>query len=92
MKPQQAQHPAGAWRRERHIPFSAGPQNGFDYIAAGHIHRGGWRLMPHKATNGGKPGADRLQRLTGPHGCWMGTLGAAGADVCTPLRHCRILS
>ena len=35
---------------ERHIPFSAERilQNGFDYIAAGHIHRSGW-LMPHKA-------------------------------------------
>ena len=36
---------------ERHIPFSAERilQNGFDYIAAGHIHRSGW-LMPHKAV------------------------------------------
>lgn len=48
---------------ERHIPFSAERilQNGFDYIAAGHIHRSGW-LMPHQGGNGGKPGADRLQR------------------------------
>ncbi len=39
---------------ERHIPFSAERilQNGFDYIAAGHIHRSGW-LMPHKAVMAG---------------------------------------
>ncbi len=74
---------------ERHIPFSAERilQNGFDYIAAGHIHRSGW-LMPHKAVMAGSLEPTDCND-TGPHGYWMGTLGAAGADVYFyPLRHC----
>ena len=74
---------------ERHIPFSAERilQNGFDYIAAGHIHRSGW-LMPHKAVMAGSLEPTDCND-TGPHGYWMGTFGAAGADVYFyPLRHC----
>ena len=66
---------------ERHIPFSAERilQNGFDYIAAGHIHRSGW-LMPHKAVMAGSLEPTDCND-TGPHGYWMGTFGAAGADI-----------
>ena len=73
----------------KHIPFSPAKiiENGFDYIAAGHIHRSGW-LMPHKAVMAGSLEPTDCND-TGPHGYWMGTLGAAGADVYFyPLRHC----
>ena len=44
--------------------------------------------MPHKAVMAGSLEPTDCND-TGPHGYWMGTLGAAGSDVYFyPLRHC----
>lgn len=65
---------------ERHIPFSAERilQNGFTYVAAGHIHRGGW-LVSKRAVMAGSLEPTDCNDL-GTHGYWMGTLHKDGAD------------
>lgn len=57
-----------------HIPFSAEQiiENGFDYVAAGHIHKGGC-LMPERAVMAGSLEPTDCND-TGPHGFWMGEL------------------
>lgn len=74
---------------EGHIPFSAQRiiQNGFDYLAAGHIHRGGWLIEGRALMAGSLEPTDCND--TGPHGYWMGTLTKAGAQVhFYPIHHC----
>lgn len=74
---------------ERHIPFRAEQilQNGFDYVAAGHIHRSGW-LAEGRAVMAGSLEPTDCNDI-GPHGYWMGTLDKAGADVhFFPIRKC----
>lgn len=66
---------------ESHIPFSAQRilRNGFDYVAAGHIHKGA-QLVPEKAVMAGA-----LEPIdcndTGAHGYWIGELEKNSAQV-----------
>lgn len=74
---------------ERHIPFSAAQilQNGFDYVAAGHIHRSGW-LAAKRAVMAGSLEPTDCNDI-GPHGYWMGELTKAGAEVhFFPIKKC----
>lgn len=74
---------------ERHIPFSASRvvQNGFDFLAAGHIHRGGW-LIPGQALMAGSLEPTDCNDL-GPHGYWMGEVQKGRADVhFFPIQNC----
>ena len=59
---------------ERHIPFSAKRilERGIDYIAAGHIHKGGW-LVEGKAVMAGSLEPTDCND-TGPHGYWLGEI------------------
>lgn len=59
---------------DRHIPYSVDHiiQNGFDYVAAGHIHRGGW-LKEGKAVMAGSLEPTDCNDI-GSHGYWMGTM------------------
>lgn len=72
-----------------HIPFSAGRilQNGFDYLAAGHIHRGGM-LAGERAVMAGSLEPTDCNDI-GPHGYWMGDVTKAGASVhFYPMHNC----
>ena len=74
---------------ERHIPFSAEQllKNGFDYVAAGHIHRGGW-LKEGKALMTGSLEPTDCNDI-GSHGYWMGTLTKERAEVhFYPIKKC----
>lgn len=74
---------------ERHIPFSPERilQNGFDYIAAGHIHRSGW-LVEGRAVMAGSLEPTDCNDI-GPHGYWMGEITKDGADVgFFPIKKC----
>lgn len=74
---------------ESHIPFSAREilKNGFDYLAAGHIHRGGW-LAEGRAVMAGSLEPTDCNDL-GPHGYWMGTVTKRDADIhFFPIRNC----
>ncbi|MDD6305648.1 MAG: DNA repair exonuclease [Clostridiales bacterium] len=57
-----------------HIPFGTEQilQNGFDYVAAGHIHKGGWLVPEHAVMAGSLEPTDCND--TGPHGYWMGEI------------------
>lgn len=59
---------------ERHIPFSAKQilERGIDYIAAGHIHKGGW-LVEGKAMMAGALEPTDCND-TGVHGYWIGEI------------------
>ena len=59
---------------ERHLPFSAKDilGKGIDYIAAGHIHKGGW-LVEGKAAMAGALEPTECND-TGSHGYWMGEI------------------
>ena len=59
---------------EKHIPFSAKQllMQGFDYIAAGHIHKGGW-LVENQAVMAGSLEPTDCNDI-GPHGYWRGDL------------------
>lgn len=65
---------------ERHIPFSAKrlTELGFDYVGAGHIHKGG-QLAGEKAVMAGA-----LEPIdcndTGAHGYWMGEITKCGTS------------
>lgn len=63
---------------ERHIPFSAEQilNRGIDYIAAGHIHKGGW-LMEGKALMAGALEPTDCND-TGVHGYWKGEITKTG--------------
>ncbi len=74
---------------ERHIPFHIRQilQNGFDYVAAGHIHRGGWLAEGRAVMAGSLEPTDCND--VGPHGYWMGTLDKSGAAVhFFPIKKC----
>lgn len=74
---------------ERHIPFSVTQilQNGFDYVAAGHIHRSGW-LAEKRAVMAGSLEPTDCNDI-GPHGYWMGCLAKTEADVhFFPIKKC----
>lgn len=74
---------------ERHIPFSATQlwKNGFDYVAAGHIHRSGW-LADKRAVMAGSLEPTDCNDI-GPHGYWMGDLTKAEAEVhFYPIKKC----
>lgn len=66
---------------ERHIPFSATEilRNGFDYVAAGHIHRGEW-LAENRAVMAGSLEPTDCNDF-GPHGYWMGELEKGKSQV-----------
>lgn len=73
----------------KHIPFSASSilQNGFDYVAAGHIHKGS-QIAAGKAVMAGS-----LQPTdcndTGPHGYWLGEIEKGCANVhFFPIKKC----
>ncbi len=74
---------------ERHIPFSPAGilENGFDYVAAGHIHKGA-QLIPGRAVMAGSlEPTDKND--TGPHGFWMGELKKGGAGLrFYPIKKC----
>ena len=74
---------------ERHIPFSVTQilQNGFDYVAAGHIHRSGW-LAENRAVMAGSLEPTDCNDI-GPHGYWMGNLTKSEVDVhFFPIKKC----
>lgn len=66
---------------ESHIPFSAQKilQNGFDYVAAGHIHKGE-QLVENRAIMAGSLEPTNCND-TGAHGYWFGELGKNKAGV-----------
>lgn len=66
---------------ERHIPFSPKKlsEQGFDYIAAGHIHKGG-QLLAGKAVMAGALEPTDCND-TGVHGYWVGKIEKAGMAV-----------
>ena len=59
---------------EKHIPFSPSRilQNGFDYIASGHIHKGGQMVEGKVVMAGALEPLDYTD--PGPHGYWIGEL------------------
>lgn len=59
---------------EKHIPFSAERilQNGFDYIAAGHIHKGSQMVSQRAVMAGALEPIDCND--TGSHGYWQGEI------------------
>ena len=74
---------------EKHIPFS--PQkirdNGFDYIAAGHIHKGRQLIEGRAVMAGALEPTDCND--TGPHGCWFGTVEKERSSVSFfPVKKC----
>lgn len=74
---------------ERHIPFSVSKilQNGFDYVAAGHIHRGGWLEKDRALMTGSLEPTDCND--VGPHGYWMGELEKGRVNIhFFPIRNC----
>ncbi len=74
---------------EWHIPFSAARilQNGFDYVAAGHIHHGGW-LEENRAVMAGSIEPIDCNDI-GPHGYWSGSLTKSKAEVhFFPIKKC----
>lgn len=66
---------------DSHIPFSPQRilQNGFDYVAAGHIHKGG-QLVPERVVMAGSLEPTDCND-TGAHGYWMGELEKNRAQV-----------
>lgn len=73
----------------RHIPFSAEKilQNGFDYLASGHIHKGHW-LVKDRAVMAGSLEPIECNDV-GPHGYWMGELEKGRSLVhFFPIRKC----
>ena len=75
---------------ERHIPFSSKElvERGFDYVAAGHIHKGG-QLVEKKAVMAGALEPTDCND-TGAHGYWMGEIQKNGRNVETELYFCPI--
>lgn len=59
---------------EKHIPFSAKKivERGIDYIAAGHIHKGGWLVDGRAVMAGALEPTDCND--TGAHGYWLGEI------------------
>lgn len=66
---------------ERHMPFSAGTvlRNGFDFVAAGHIHKGG-QLVEGRAVMAGSLEPTDCND-TGAHGYWLGELKKDDSNV-----------
>ena len=74
---------------EGHIPFSPARilANGFDYIAAGHIHKGSQMAEGRAVMAGSLEPTDCND--TGPHGYWMGELGKGRSNVhFFPIKKC----
>lgn len=74
---------------EKHIPFSPTTliQNGFDYVAAGHIHKGA-QLQPGKVVMAGSLEPTDCNDV-GPHGYWMGELQKGYSDMhFYPIKKC----
>lgn len=72
-----------------HIPFSAEQilRNGFDYVAAGHIHKGG-QLVPERAVMAGSLEPTDCNDV-GPHGYWLGEIEKGHSRVhFYPIRNC----
>lgn len=73
----------------RHIPFSAAKimQNGFDYLAAGHIHKGR-QLIPGQAVMAGSLEPTDCND-TGPHGYWIGNISKEKSELqFCPIKKC----
>lgn len=73
----------------RHIPMSetALRESGFDYIACGHIHKGG-QIIKNKAVMAGALEPTDCNDM-GPHGYWMGEVTKRGCIVSFyPIRKC----
>lgn len=62
-----------------HIPFSPEKilRNGFDYVAAGHIHKGGQLILGRAVMAGSLEPTDCND--VGPHGYWVGEIEKGGA-------------
>ena len=74
---------------ERHIPFSPKQilAQGIDYIAAGHIHKGGWLVEDQAVMAGALEPTDCND--TGAHGYWTGEITKAGVQVhFFPIKKC----
>ena len=71
---------------ERHIPFSVKQvvAQGIDYIAAGHIHKGGW-LLENKAVMAGALEPTDCND-TGLHGYWMGEISKSSRGLAEDTR------
>lgn len=73
----------------KHIPMSesALKESGFDYIACGHIHKGGQILKNRVVMAGALEPTDCAD--TGPHGYWMGEVTKRGCQVSFfPIQKC----
>lgn len=73
----------------KHIPMSEAAlrQNGFDYVACGHIHKGG-QIIKNKAVMAGSLEPTDCNDF-GPHGYWMGEVTKRGCEVSFyPIRKC----
>ena len=74
---------------ERHIPFSVEKilRHGFDYMAAGHIHKGGQLVQGRAVMAGALEPTDCND--TGAHGYWIGDIGKTYCEVSFyPVRKC----
>lgn len=73
----------------RHIPFSPEKiiNHGFDYLFAGHIHKGGWLIADRALMAGSLEPTDCND--VGPHGYWMGELEKGRCNMhFFPIRKC----
>ncbi|MCI5713563.1 MAG: DNA repair exonuclease [Lachnospiraceae bacterium] len=73
----------------KHIPFreTTFRGSGFDYVALGHIHKGGQIIRNRVVMAGALEPTDCND--TGPHGYWMGEVTKRGCEVSFfPIRKC----
>ena len=65
----------------QHIPYHPKHilENGFDYIAAGHIHKGGQQIPGRAVMAGSLEPTDKND--VGSHGYWLGTIDKEHTDI-----------
>ena len=65
----------------QHIPYHPKHilENGFDYIAAGHIHKGGQQIPGRAVMAGSLEPTDKND--VGSHGYWLGTINKEHTDI-----------
>ena len=66
---------------KQHIPYNPKLilENGFDYIAAGHIHKGEQQIPGRAVMAGSLEPTDKND--VGPHGYWLGTIDKEHTDI-----------
>lgn len=77
----------------KHIPFSPESlaEKGFDYVACGHIHKGGMLFEPNVVMAGALEPVGHSD--LGQHGYWMGEVTKRGCSVkFYPIRKCEYVS